>query len=142
MLPIRALVVFALTAGVAFAQGGAEAVCPELTVLADVTGMKTTPKSVQVSLWQDGKMVKSWDCIPYDSADSMQKKWTNLTTGKYEIHFEAVGATRVVKTVILDGDKHKYVGEMKAGEGTVSLGGPDLKQLEARLKKLEDGLKK
>jgi hypothetical protein len=91
---------------------------------------------ILVSLFHEGKIVKTAEVFGADGS----VVWKGLRPGVYEIHWEAVGHERVVKTAVVEASGHHgFRADLRPGSGTVILGaGPYLQGIEDRLKKIEE----
>jgi hypothetical protein len=89
---------------------------------------------VTVTLYRDGKAIATRDI------NTRQRyQFLNLPRGNYEVHFEAPQHTTVVKKVVLEDFDSELTTPLAKGQGTIVLGaGPSLRELEARIKKLEE----
>jgi hypothetical protein len=94
-----------------------------------------------ITLYRDGKAIATKD-VPFGSNGATFDK---LSSGPYEVRFEALGHKTVVKRVVLRAtDKSLPLwASLPKGKGTVVLGaGPSIQELAARIKKLEDDVAK
>jgi hypothetical protein len=107
-----------------------------LTVVHDNNSL---PELVLVTLYQDGKPIRSRE-LKHFWADTV--RWDKLSPGMYEAHMEARGFEKYVKRVFLteeDGGSKVYV-ELEKKGGAVG-GGPSIKEITDQLKALQDKVK-
>ncbi len=96
--------------------------------------MDNESPSVLVSVYHSGAMVRSSDCTATTGIT-----WDKVPVGDYEVRFEAVGMTTVIKRVhVAAGDSVRLSAKLPPGKALVVLGGsPSLHEITARLSKLE-----
>lgn len=93
-----------------------------------------------ITLYQDGKAIATKDVV-----FGGQTTFDKLSLGAYEVRFEALEHTTVVKRVLLrEAAKSQDLRtNLPKGKGSVVLGaGLSIQELEARIKKLEDEVAK
>jgi hypothetical protein len=110
------------------------------TELRSISVWATTPddQPITVTVYRDGKAIATRDVT-----SRVETSFAKLPRGNYEVHFEAPQYTTVIKKVALEDFDSELKTIMAKGQGTVVFGGgPSLRELEARIKKLEEALAK
>jgi hypothetical protein len=93
------------------------------------------PLVVQVSLYQDGKLIRARE-VNWSGDDKVT--WPKLAVGAYELHFEAPGYAKFVKRVLLSEDDPpaRVMIQLDRQPVVVGPGGPSFQEVCDELQKL------
>jgi hypothetical protein len=97
---------------------------------------ETNPRIITVSLFSDGKQIRSGEL---DSQQGVTVHWRKLPVGDYEVHFEAKGFKKAIKRIKLAEEMVNPTvrAELDEKSELVLGGGPSMQELQKQIEKLQ-----